>query len=69
MKKVLTSSDKLELVWDFYGKKLKSEINLEGKELFIGKSYDNPGNRYRVTLVLRGTKEIEKYEIRWECEK
>ena len=69
MKRVITSSNRVELIWDFYGKKLKSEINLEGKELFIGKSYDNPGNRYRTTLVLRGTKEIEKYEVRWECEK
>lgn len=69
MKKVMTTSDKLELVWNFYGKKLKSEINLEGKELYIGKSYDNPGNKYRTTLVLRGKNKIEKYEIKWECEK
>ena len=69
MKRVIISSNRVELIWNFYGKKLKSEINLEGKELFIGKSYDNPGNRYRTTLVLRGTKEIEKYEVKWEVEK
>lgn len=69
MKKVLTSSDKLELIWDFYGKRIKSTIDIEGKELFIGKSYDNPGNRYRTTLVLRGKNEVEKYEVKWEVEK
>lgn len=69
IKRVINSSERVELIWNFFGKELRSEINLEGKELFIGKSYDNPGNRYRTTLVLRGTKEVEKYEIRWEVEK
>lgn len=69
MKKVLTSSDKLGLIWDFYGKRLKSTIDVKGKELFIGRSYDNPGNKYRTTLVLRGNNKKEKYEIKWECEK
>lgn len=69
IKRVINPSERVELIWNFFGKKLRSEINLEGKELFIGKSYDNPGNRYRTTLVLRGTKEVEKYEIRWEVEK
>lgn len=69
IKRVINSSGRVELIWNFFGKELRSEINLEGKELFIGKSYDNPGNRYRTTLVLRGTKEVEKYEIRWEVEK
>lgn len=69
MKKVITTLKELELVWDFYGKELKTTLNLEGKELYIGKSYDNPGNRYRTTIVLRGNKEIEKYEVKWECEK
>lgn len=69
MKKVMTTSDKLELVWNFYGKRLKSTIDVKGKELFIGKSYDNPGNKYRTTLVLRGNNKKEKYEIKWECEK
>ena len=64
IKRVITSLNRVELIWNFYGNKLKSEINLEGKELFIGKSYDNPGNRFRTTLILRGTKEIEKYEVR-----
>lgn len=69
IKRVINSSERVELIWNFFGKELRSEINLEGKELFIGKSYDNPGNRYRTTLVLRGTKEVEKYKIRWEVEK
>lgn len=69
IKRIINSSERVELIWNFFGKELRSEINLEGKELFIGKSYDNPGNRYRTTLVLRGTKEVEKYEIRWEVEK
>lgn len=69
IKRVINPSERVELIWNFFGKELRSEINLEGKELFIGKSYDNPGNRYRTTLVLRGTKEVEKYEIRWEVEK
>ena len=60
IKRVINSSERVELIWNFFGKELRSEINLEGKELFIGKSYDNPGNRYRTTLVLRGTKRGRK---------
>lgn len=69
VKKVITELKEITLTWNFYGKLLKSTINLENKELFIGKSYDNPGNRYRTTIILRGNNKIEKYKIKWECEK
>lgn len=64
--KKLPSSDKLRLVWKFgHGVAGVQELDTKDAEVFLCKSYDNPVNSYRNTVILRKKGKKAEFQQRW----
>ncbi len=66
VRKVITDENSLTLTWKLGQYTLYSTIDLQGKELFITKTYDNPVTKYRTTLILRSKAQNALYTINWK---
>lgn len=60
--------DSIIFNWDFYGKNLKNILDTSNKEVYIAKSYDNPANKFRTTIIVRSNKNQEIFKNIWIME-
>lgn len=68
-KKIIVDKPYVELEWKLGNYLLIQWIDLENKELFIGKSPDNPINKERNTLIVRGHQKDIRYKSKWTIKK
>lgn len=64
--KVLTEASYVDLDFQLAGYIITSRINLEGKELFIAKSPDNPITEQRTSLIVRAHESSTTYDLTWK---
>ena len=68
VKKIITDKEDVVLRWDIQGVKASCKINLEGKQLFLGKSPDNPVDKSRNTIIIRQCSTNAEFSVDWERE-
>lgn len=66
--KKLQASDEITFNWNFYGNNLKSILNTSEKEVFLCKSYDNPADKFRTTIIVRSNKKEDTFKNIWMME-
>lgn len=69
VEKILVENPYIELEWKLGNYILVQKIDLENKELFIGKSPDNPITNERTTLIIRGHQKDINYKSTWTIKK
>lgn len=67
--KINTTKDYISLKWDLNKTILTSTINIKNKEIYLGKTPNNPNNDYRTTILIR-SKEGHKttFNFIWHIE-
>ncbi len=61
---------KINILWQLGDKIIKSRIHLyNGARLYVMKTYDNPVNKYRTTLMIRHKGLMTKFKIDWNIER
>lgn len=65
VEKVLVDAQYIELEWKLGNYILVQRINVKNKQLFIGKSPDNPITRDRYTLIVRGNQKNIDFKSMW----
>jgi dephospho-CoA kinase len=69
VKQLITDQSCISLEWKLGDYVIENNINLENKDLFIGTSLDNPVNRRRTTLIVRGKSKDITYKLEWKVKK
>ncbi len=66
VQKVNVSGDSIVLEWKLGDTKLESEIFVNGSEMFIADTYDNPVSRFRKAFILRDKTTAKEYKVNWK---
>ena len=64
-KRVLVEGKGITLNWKLGDRTLESDIDTEGKELILAKTYDNPVTAFRTTLILRSKGCKDTFRVLW----
>ncbi len=66
---VRTRRKKIDILWQLGDQIIKSRVHLyNGAKLYIMKTYDNPVNRFRTTLMIRHKGLLTKFRMDWQKE-
>lgn len=64
--KLTSESDTIVLKWKLADMIIESEMDVNGKEIFIAKTYDNPVSSYRTAIILREKSSKATFNMTWE---
>jgi hypothetical protein len=67
--RIITNEPKISMEWELGEYIVTSEIDLNNKALYIGKSPDNPITSKRTTLLIRENSKSTSFKVQWSVRK